>query len=60
MVPSNRAMVIYTIYFLNVASEHLPKVTSSVMALKCGSIKANIRIVAKPLINADKLLAVVL
>ena len=52
-------MVMYTIYFLKVASEHLPRVTSSVIADKLGSINANINLVAKPLMNADKLLAVV-
>ena len=60
MVPKSRAIVIYTTYFLKIASEHLPNVTSSVIADKCGSIIANINIVAKPFMNADKLLAVVL
>lgn len=46
-------------YFLNVVSETFPNVTSSVIADKWGSIKANINIVANPFINADKLLAVV-
>ena len=53
-------MVIYTMYFLKIVSEHFPSVTSSVIADKCGSINANIKIVAKPFIKADKLLAVVL
>jgi len=47
-------------YFLKRLSLVLPKTTSSVITDRNGSIKTNIKIVANPLIIADKLLAVVL